>query len=301
MDNTKSFKDMLLERLHAEFVGYDFRVEKIVKNNDFSYDGVCIRSENGEIFPVIPFARLEKRYKEGKSMEAIVESFREAINSELKMDFYYVMEFENVKESIMLKVVNFDMNSGFLETVPHRRYLDLAVAYTVEMPDKENENKAYSVMVSDKLMKVWGVTEEELYRIAQKNYFEKMPTVIRDIRAVILELMGIEVDEKDLPADGNEENMYMMSNRKNLNGAAAILDTEVINNFAKKVGRNLYILPSSTHELIIVPEYDNLNKKELLSLVKYNNKSVVCRMEWLSHNIYYYDMNSNNIEIVMQS
>lgn len=299
MDNeTKSFKDMLLERLHAEFEGYNFRVEKIVKNNDYTYDGVCIRSENGEIFPVVPLKLLEEKYKEEKNMEPLVETFRKSINSELKMNFWYIMEYENVRDSIMLRVINYEMNRGFLEAVPHKRYLDLAVAYMVEIPDKEDMNKVYNAMVSDKLMAEWGITEEELYETARKNYFAKRPTVIKDMRTVLLDLMGIDVGDEEFLEDDREPNMYVMSNSNNKHGAAAILDIDTIRRLAGDLKRNLYLLPSSVNEFIIIPEYDEVNEKTLLSLVRDTNETVICRMEWLSNNIYYYDRECDMIRII---
>jgi len=301
MDNkTKSFKDILLERLHAEFEGYDFKVEKIVKNNDYTYDGVCIRSEKGEIFPVVPLKLLEEKYKEEKNMEPLVETFRKSINSELKMNFWFIMEYENVRDSIMLRVVNYDMNRGFLETVPHRRYLDLAVAYMVEIPDKEDMNKVYNAMVSDKLMAEWGITEEELYETARKNYFAKRPTVIKDMRTVLLELMGIDVDDEEFPEDDREPNMYVMSNSNNKHGAVAILDIDTIRRLAGRLGRNLYLLPSSTHELVIIPEYEEADEKTFLALIRDTNENVICRMEWLSHNMYYYDRACNMIKVITE-
>lgn len=298
MDNTKSFKDMLLERLHAEFMGYDFRVEKIVKNNDFTYDGVCIRSERGEIFPVVPLKLLEEKYNEEKDMEALVKTFRESINSELKMNFYYIMEFENVRDSIIFRVVNFEMNRTFLETVPHRRYLDLAVAYMVEIPDMESADKTYTAMVSNKLMDEWGITEEELYSTAKENYFTKKPTVLKDMRTVILGIMGLDADSDVFSEYNGEPKMYVMSNEKNVHGAAAILDIDTIRRLAGDLERNLYLLPSSVHECIIIPEYDEVNEKTLLSLVRDTNEQVVCRMEWLSNNIYYYDRECDMIRVI---
>ena len=297
---TKSFEDILLERLHAEFEGYDFRVEKIVKNNDYTYAGVCMRSESGEIYPVVPLKLLEEKYKEEKNMEALVDTFKKSIDSELKMNFYYIMEYGNVRDSIMLRVVNYEMNRGFLETVPHRRYLDLAVAYMVEIPDKEDVNKVYCAMVSDKLMAEWGITEEELYETARKNYFAKKPTVLKNMSTVILGLMGMKEDSEVITEYHGEPKMYVMSNENNKNGATAILDIGAIRRLAEDIGKNLYILPSSVHELIIIPEFRDIEEKTLLELVRGTNRDIVCRMEWLSNNIYCYDRACDMIKVISE-
>ena len=48
--------------------------------------------------------------------------------------------------------------------------------------------------------------------------------------------------------------MYVLTNRRGIYGASFIADKQVLGSIAEKLGGDFAILPSSVHELIIIPE-----------------------------------------------
>ena len=91
--------------------------------------------------------------------------------------------------------------------------------------------------------------------------------------------------------------MYVISNEMGLHGAASILYDEPLQEVAQLLGEDLYILPSSIHEIIVVP--CSMGEPEHLSeMVKDINAGVVRAEEVLSDNVYVYDKNTRSISMV---
>ena len=74
---------------------------------------------------------------------------------------------------------------------------------------------------------------------------------------------------------------------------------DVLKDFANKKGTDMYILPSSIHEVILLPS-DRINDPtKLLSMVHDANTTVVSIGDVLSDSVYYYDRKTDHItEIV---
>ena len=59
---------------------------------------------------------------------------------------------------------------------------------------------------------------------------------------------------------------YVFSNRSGINGAACILYEDVLKNFADGVEKNLIILPSSIHEVLLLPDDGDISYEEMSRL-----------------------------------
>jgi hypothetical protein len=89
--------------------------------------------------------------------------------------------------------------------------------------------------------------------------------------------------------------MYVISNRDKINGAACILYKDVLKDFAQTIESDLYILPSSIHETIVVPKTPATNPQDLSQIVKETNDNHVEREEILSYSVYEYKRKENNL------
>ena len=79
--------------------------------------------------------------------------------------------------------------------------------------------------------------------------------------------------------------MYVLSNTSRCQGAACMLYPEVLKNFANKIKKDLFILPSSIHEVIILPAMPDMKEEELLSMVTEINATQVEESEVLADSI----------------
>ena len=85
-----------------------------------------------------------------------------------------------------------------------------------------------------------------------------------------------------------EQQMYVISNNKGINGAVSMLYEDGLHDLAEKLGSDLYIMPSSIHEVIAVST-DMGNPNELAAMVAEINMDQVALDERLSNQVYHYD------------
>ena len=73
-------------------------------------------------------------------------------------------------------------------------------------------------------------------------------------------------------------------------GASALFYPEFLEQVAKRFRGKFFILPSSIHELILVPDYgeDVKGLKEIVSDVN-DNSDAVTEEDFLSNSVYHYD------------
>ncbi|MCD8300425.1 MAG: DUF5688 family protein [Clostridiales bacterium] len=83
--------------------------------------------------------------------------------------------------------------------------------------------------------------------------------------------------------------MLVLTNREKCYGDAGLLLGRDFFNEAMG-GRNFYILPSSVHELILVPGERMADEYRLTQMVREVNRETVLNEEVLADHVYYYDM-----------
>ena len=112
-------------------------------------------------------------------------------------------------------------------------------------------------------------------RRAYENTGKLLPYELKTMKAVIQELTDTESEDK-------EDVMYVLSNRSRSYGAAAILYKGRLEGIGE-------YLPSSVHEVIIIPQSAAPGQEELSDLVTEINTTQVDAEEVLSNHAYYYD------------
>lgn len=190
----------------------------------------------------------------------------------------------------MYQLVNAEKNMRCLVDMPHKDFLDMVAIYRVVVDSTESENVSFKVKKS--LCDTLAITKEELDAAASRNT-EKEGFCVKSIASIITEITGISMPEEydtDIP-------MFVITNPKRFNGAAAMLYNNCFGDLAEKFGDDLYILPSSIHEVIAIPvgnrEPDNL--RDMVCLI---NASEVANDEVLSNNVYRYNSKDRILSIV---
>ena len=203
-------------------------------------------------------------------------------------------DWEVAKECIHAKLVNREMNSGFLKRVPYRNFLDLEVIYYVTVDGlSEGVNGAFTV--SERNMEVWKKKEDELYRTAVFNMhlhgepvFESMDEVLRSI------MPGFQLPS---PVSTPVE-MHVLTNKEKIFGAAEILDSGTLKRVSDELGGDFIVLPSSVHECIIIPADETVSYQELADMVTEINVDAVSIEERLSDHVYLYERKVGTLRIV---
>ena len=140
-----------------------------------------------------------------------------------------------------------------------------------------------SAQLRNEEMSRLNMTVEELYPIAKENTKRLFPPVLTRLD----ELLEEKYDE-NIGCLG-DNNLYILTNNQGINGASYIIYEDIINNFATEHDTDFFILPSSIHEILLLPVEDSMDKEELVEMVKEVNNYVVSELDYLSDNVYFYD------------
>lgn len=288
--------------------GYHAEIHQVVKNNGIVLDGLIIRREGEMISPNIYLNSYFESYQMGKPLTVIMEEIIYQYNlfkDEQNIRLADIWDFAAIKQDIVLRLVNYDRNRELLKTCPHKRYLDLAITFRMVL-DWDCMGIGSSIVTTD-VFDHWGVSLEDLYKLALENTMRAFPWRMDSLATVIMEcmkrqlpeekLVEVREDFKLLENTENEVSMYVLSNENGMNGATCILYDAVLKNFAKAQGCNIYILPSSIHEVLLVPENVETDAATLEEMVSDANHSAVGLIDLLSDHVYYYDRKRDMVEV----
>ena len=283
-------------------------VQEVTKNNGIRLTGISIQEEGCNIAPNIYLDGFFGEYREGRELEDIcreVEQIYRKCRVRRNFDTGSFMDFGIVREKICFRLVNAERNRELLAKIPHRRYLDLAVVYYVLFSD-EGENLV-TTLITDRVMQMWGINEATLHEYAERNTSRLLKGYVCSMEDILFghkwEMPGIreEADRAEacrMDFTGSAM-MYVASNAAKVNGAAVVLYDGVLKKFARKVGGDFYVLPSSTHEVLFLPVSEvDMDGAELARMVREVNQNEVAEDEVLSEHAYRYFAEADRMEIV---
>lgn len=304
------FKDQLI-LYFQEKLGEDVHVDirRILKVNTVAMDGLSILYPGENVSPTIYLREYYELYLKKLSFEETALMIERAYNEGRcvrHVDVQFFKCFEEVKERIVFKLVNYNRNQELLKEVPHRRFLDFAILYYCMVTDEVIGNG--SITVNNSHMKAWESTEQELFELAERNTPKLLPCMLTEMRQMIDELTqeesisetvyGEESIDRCLEMNEDEDQqvrMYVLTNKSKIFGAITMLYPDILQCFSEKLGSDLYILPSSIHEVILIPKTYKGEKSFLKNMVNEVNEEQVPEEEILSYQVYEYNRENDCI------
>lgn len=187
------------------------------------------------------------------------------------------------KKSLFVKLVNTERNESLIEQSISKEFLDLsAVVRVVLKMDKEGMS---SMVLSKGAAEILGMTEEEIYAAALANTLRLFPPKLMNLGRYVEMSIGAE-----LPLGEDEVTTYILTNQKEVDGAIYFMSPEVVGAIAEALEDDLYILPSSVNEVLLVraSELED-GVDELKEMVRDVNETVVAEKDILSYSVYHYD------------
>ncbi|MCR5295314.1 MAG: DUF5688 family protein [Lachnospiraceae bacterium] len=310
MMDYEAFKEYIRKRVFEAYEGKaSVEIRRCVKNNGLALDGITIFEKELNVSPTIYLEEYYNAYRNGEDPDKLAGRVlaayrRNRLDHSLSADFF--SDFERVKPCIRRRLVSRRRNEEFLKNLPFEPYLDLAVIWYIDLLEDIIPNA--TVLVHRTEMERWGVNKEILSETAARNMAEYEPAMLRPMQEVLKELKAElrEISRKAmLPYDLEEETldaacpMYVLTTRGKTFGSAAILDTEVIRKLSEEYGEDIYILPSSIHEAILVPANEQLDRYAMYEMIREINLKEVAPSEVLSSSLYRYDRAIGEIVIDM--
>ncbi len=291
---TMELADLVNRELGSEHMA---RICRIPKNNGIVRESMTVKGETGEAVPLVDLGQFYHLYQQGEAMENLAgRIIGNCKGRKMQMlgDGSFFSDFEKAREHICFRVVNLEKNLELLSQIPYRMVLDLAVVYYYRFEDFDSSQA--SILIYKEHMEAWGVEEEELWRIARDNSEERLSPQLVTLRQLVLDLCD-EEDSLHLPELSPEDEMFVLSNRERYFGAAVLFYDEIPEKLGEALKNNFYILPSSIHECIIVPDSGLISPFKLRNMVKEVNEMCVVPEEVLSDQVYYFERKKGVLSI----
>ena len=325
-----NFENFIMEikKLVKEYLGEEVRIEEktVLKNNGVKFVGIVILKEEQNCVPNIYLNGYFEQYRQGRCLCDIVceiVRYYEEHKIEKKINIENFGDFEYARKILCFKLINYRKNKELLEQIPHIPYMDLAIVFYC-MIDNECIGNG-TILVRNEHLEKWQVSVETLKKealkntpIALKGSITPMEDVICDLmrRKMICQIENSIGENTNLSVKITEDmiepiiqemfgkiytepkgpKMYVAGNESKNYGAAVILYENFLANFARKMQCNFYILPSSIHEVILLPvENENDDISRLKEMVYEVNHTELSEEEILSDSLYMFNWENGNI------
>lgn len=292
MMNYETFETTMKE-LFEDVIGADINIASVRtrKNNNTLYRGITLKAPGKNIAPTLYLEDAYQAYRSGIPISDIFKKLYHIYESRPlpRTDINEFLDFENVKEKIVYKLVNYEQNTDLLNEIPYISYLDLAIVFYLLLD--VSDNSISSMMIYNDHLSIWGVDTATLYSYAKENTPKLLPASIQSMTDVVGK-----IDAELIPDDFDIE-MFILTNTYYNLGAGCILYDNILRTLGSCLHENFYILPSSTHECIIIPQSKAGSNMEMREMIREVNQAVLDPRDVLSDHPYYYDLLKETIEI----
>lgn len=277
-------------------VGMEISFQTITRNNDVRLHGCLLRRNESHIAPTLYMENFYDLYKDGLSVGETADAMlRICVNSldDVREFDFAPEDWESVRKMIGMKVLGYERNPELLQRVPYIRYEDLAVVFIFVL--KEAGITGGVAVITSELSELWGISAEELFAQARQSAPVLLEPVVSNIRNMIGDCP--EEVEEIIDDPENAVDMYILTNKSQTYGASALFYPGLLEKITDYLGGGFYILPSSVHEVILIPEAAG-EPDALRRMVQEVNRCEVPEDMILSDNVYYYDPEEKQFRIV---
>lgn len=300
----KAVEQSFIGYMPWKFRNHEVRVQTVYKVNQ-KLDSLSLfdpDSREQQISPAIYIDHMYRSYAENESLEQTLAEAADAMERAYGKTPARV-SLGDGKDRIIMQLINTEKNRELLQKSPHREICDLSLIYRLLL-ERDKEIRM-SIQIDERMAGQMGMTEPELYERAMANTERLLPPVLVSLEETVHQnVFGGESPEE--PADllsGTEPlqtGVYVLTNRMKLDGAASMLYEGRLQELAERMGSNLFILPSSVHEVILVPVSMG-EAKFFAEMVASVNEDEVRPEDRLSNEVYRYDKNLRTLEIASKS
>ena len=247
-------------------------------------DGKATCSASVDLF------ELYDRYNAGESVERIAQDV-----IEMFMKMRPGIALTGILSTKNMRIIAALVPKDFLDRHPdaiHDDFLDLAVVYRRILID--NDEFKGSLLVSQDYLDAAGITKDEMMKYVD-NSTECCP-----LTGALDECRGKDADISDVPV--LTQGAYVIRRKGdacglNWLGAGPAMLSGIIPKIAEANDCNVIILPSSIHEVLIMPDYGTTDYDRLASLVSHVNSTEVAPDDRLSDHVYGYDIEKKEFVI----
>lgn len=291
MTDTKFYND--ITTAVQKHLGEDWTAElltNVTKNNGTNRVAMVLYKNDDKIRPQIYLEKYYEDYQRGKELQEIVEEVLKMYKSAMKdinpKNLERLEEWTNIKERLALRIVSKERNQKELYNLVYEEVCDLVAIATICV--ERNGEGVKSIRITQDLARKWNVSNKEILEAAKENTSKLFPPKIQDLYEFVQDMVDISREELS-QGRKNFPDLQILTNDLCINGATVILYDSFMKEVYEHLGGKFIILPSSVHEVLVVPLEDSMYIPYLQEVVESINQRFVAEDEILSDNVYMYD------------
>ncbi len=277
---------------------YEVASKVVLKTNGVKVTETMVRRQGDIVAPVVYLDDIIHQVETGnltmqegidKALEVPLDSFEDRM---MAVEVVQSLTKQKILDHVVHSVINTKCNQEYLVNKPYREFLDLAVIYRVILG--ETEEGYLSMVLTNDLCSKYNISLVELEKAAKQN------TECRGFFTKRLEEILSELTESPCLEEYGSEEVWVCSmsgvSQTTTYAACVLLYSSVFKELADKLDSNLFILPSSIYEVLVLSA--KVNVDGLCQIVKEVNRSGSVKVvEILSDNVYYYDRKTGKVTI----
>jgi hypothetical protein len=178
-----------------------------------------------------------------------------------------------------MTLVSYEKNKELLRKIPHIPYLDLAIVFVCSAGDLSKEYA--TILIHNHHMEYWNIDLHSLYDLALENTPKLLSYHFENMADYLVSQCNWKPCEDHMP-------MYLLTNHLKIHGACVILYDGLLEQIAKELNSSFVVIPSSVHEVLIVPVQNKKELKIYSNMVLEVNATQLPKDEILSNHAYYY-------------
>lgn len=287
-------KNHIQEYLPQDYQDAKITLEEITKGNDRTLTGLIIRKDGETTVPSIYLETYEEQFEKGRSIHEIMKELVQ-IRTESSMKFPIngkdLSDYGTVRPLLSIRLCDPEKNQEYLKDKPHTACGELAAVYQIQV--MESSEGTASAVITNNMLHFWGITLEQLHHDATEMENARNPVCLYTMEDVMLEIMQSvkpeNLYERTEALDPERNPIYILTNQNKINGAGVLAQDGVLDKIGALLDSDFYVLPSSLHEVILVPDNGNMQLAKLEDMVKEINATQVAPEDLLSDKVQYYD------------
>lgn len=308
--NIKTFTELVKQEILRQLPERD-REEvalhnvETVKINDQKLHGIQFKRADLDVSPVFYLDEEFTAYQYGAPLEEFAKDMVQTYLGQVSQAIVPDIErstaapvFNNLEDKLCLRLVEIKRNREYLLDKP---FLDVGngLALLCDIIGG-SKNAPWHAVVDNQFMESNGYDKDKLFQTAVRSAVNVDPPVMMSLPDCIFgddNAKDLLTDSYELPANTPG---YIITCRSNHYGAAALFYPGVMERAAEILGEGYAVIPSSLHEVILIPDSSNISVKELQSMISDGNETLVTPAEVLSDNVYAYDYQRKKLSVISE-
>lgn len=307
MMNRKEFyeyvKDNVKDYLPDSYQNGEIRIEEVAKNNGLRLTGISIPQGDQRAVPMVYLDSLYMEYVNGKNLDSCVgdvADMRIEVQDKaafINMGLPDILDYEKMKDKLQMRICDKEWNTDRLADKVVTEHGDFAAYYAVNL--EENGEGISSIPVTVSLMNEWGVSVEQIQAdamMADTNRGVQLVGMTQIIESMIFGGTPKNLLNEKLDMETVENPMFCLTNESKMNGASLLLQEDIRKQIGECLGSDYFVIPSSVHEVLILPDNGIFQVPELNAMVQEVNETQVERQEQLSDKVQFCDKKTAVLE-----